>query len=76
MGHSLLVNTKETDNFHIEGEDIGDIDCCIKTCASRYVHACPPKKFKQKRATVTCLCLFFLEYMYRPACKMHQTDKN
>ena len=44
MGHSLLVNTKETDYFHTEGEDIEDVDCCIKTHASSYVHTFPPEK--------------------------------
>jgi len=42
VDHSLRVNTKKIDYFHIEGKNIGDVDCCIKTRASRYVHACPP----------------------------------
>ena len=36
---SLILKTIH--QFHIEGRNIWDVDCCIKTCTSRYLHACP-----------------------------------
>ena len=71
VNHSLLVNTKKIDYFHIEGRNIWDVDCCIKTLASRSFYACSPQRqnniftFNFFPSSVKIrIYLFFCDYLY------------